>query len=748
MNSEKRNRLVTAASLMAAGALAGGLVGFSNVSFETVIYSWQETEAQLFFSSESGSFADDVPLSEFVDMGSNRVSFALKEDHQRESFVQRLDPCECPWGIAVGRVGLASPFSYQEIEPDYWITGGSTESLVFDRNMQLLQLRVPETDPQLLFYLDVQSFIEQSTLYGAIAGGIAGLFIFGLGLQVFLAVRRRRGVPPGDAMPLPGRGPPTRARLLVVWVTGLLIVLGVGQMVWGAYSTGITIDEGYHVGHLQNFLDGADYSTASYGPVASLVGHALNVGLGLESWGAVSSEPAAFAGRHLAIALLGILAIGAVGLTVGVTLRSVSWGMVGAAILATLPLWVGHSMFNLKDVPAGAGYALFIAGLAWLLVSPSALWLRLSLGGILVGVGIAVGVGTRPGLWPLFLATGVALLAAVVLKRTLARTFGSAAKRKQLLVVLASIVGAGLLGAGALFFTEAGRSLVDAVSLSLDYPWSKSRRYDGVRVYNRPEALLVFRILLSQIPAFVAFLFAVGTVTGIAVLWMDVKKGVRLSGVGQIFPLAALQVFTPFVVLAVFNPVLYDGIRQILFVLPGVAIISAFGLWGLYRGSVWLFGFRQQGAIAAGVASALLFSIVMVDQVRLFPYNYVYVNAVAQENGASGAWESDYWDSSMREAIRGTVAVGDPITCGFTHQAMVNISAIRPPCITISPYLPYLAPSDESNLGDREFWTIRSERNLLQYGPPPSNCFPESAVTRQLRSETLVLSRLYRCVDY
>jgi hypothetical protein len=36
----------------------------------------------------------------------------------------------------------------------------------------------------------------------------------------------------------------------------------------------------------------------------------------------------------------------------------------------------------------------------------------------------------------------------------------------------------------------------------------------------------------------------------------------------------------------------------------------------------------------------------------------------------------------------------------------------------------------------------------MQYGPPPFNCFPESAVTRNLRFEPVVMSRLYRCIDY
>jgi len=183
-------------------------------------------------------------------------------------------------------------------------------------------------------------------------------------------------------------------------------------------------------------------------------------------------------------------------------------------------------------------------------------------------------------------------------------------------------------------------------------------------------------------------------------------------------------------------------------VLPGVAVIAAIGLWGVLRSALWLFESRRVVKTSFGVGLGVVLSLVAVDQLRLFPYNYVYVNAVAQGAGISGAWESDYWDSSMREAITDTVSVGDPITCGFTHQTFWNLSDLRDPCITVSPYLDSLAPASQSILGPREFWTIRSERDLMQYGPRPFNCLQESAVIRMLRFEPLVMSRLYRCIDY
>ena len=500
---------------------------------------------------------------------------------------------------------------------------------------------------------------------------------------------------------------------------------------------------------MQNYLAGANYSSASYGPFASLFGHVLNVVLGIEAWGSPIGTSEAFAGRHLAMGLLGIAAIAAVGLSLGILLRSWSWGLVGAALLASIPVWVGHSMFNIKDVPAGAGYALFSAGLVVVLASFLRLRLRIPLAFTLLALGTLVAIGTRPGMWPLLAASALATVVVWAISVFMQRTSLVLRRQRWLLSGgLGLLVVIGAVALSVLFFTEFGRELAEAVTRSLDHPWSKSRRYAGIRVFNRPDALFVFQILLSQLPTFIAALFLLGAVIAAVAFVRAVIRGSYMGMLAKAFPVFAIQVFVPFLVLAVFSPVLYDGIRQILFVVPGVAVFAAIGLWGVVRAVSVLFESRRRFKAVVGAVICIAFVLISVDQIRLFPYNYVYYNEIAQGSGIGGAWETDYWDSSFREAIDGAVVAEDPVMCGFTHTTYWNIEDLRAPCITISPYLDELTPGKDSILAEREFWTVRSERNLLQYGPPPFNCFPESAVTRKLRSETLVMSRLYRCIDY
>lgn len=731
----------------ALGGLAGSVASAQTISLETVVHSWQKSEAQLYFAGPNGEFSEGLVVSAPIDMGANRIRFELETEVQRQSLIQRLDPCACNDGIAIGRIGLRSPFAYESVGVDRWTPSGGTKAFVHDATMFTLVNQSGSLDPQVVLYLDIEAFARESSAIGGVLGGAVALLATS-GTILIIQRLRARGAPEGNNAGV--RRPSSHK--LGPWVTGLAFVValaGTIQMVAGAIATGVTIDEGYHVGHLQNYLDGGNYSSASYGPAAALVGHAVNIALGNETFGFVSSDPEAFTGRHLGVALTGILGLIAVGVASGVALKSWSWGLVGSAVLASIPLWVGHSMFNIKDIPAGAGYALFTAGLVIAVSSHLRPVHRLGFAPIFLIAGVALGVGTRPGMWPLFLASGLAALIVWAIGLFLAKSRLELKARLYVgASVLSAVVGVFLLLVLVLFFTEVGRDLAEAVTRSLDHPWSKSRRFLGERVFNRPDSWLVFSVLLSQLPTAIGVVFVVGTAVA---LWIFVAALIRaksLPSLGVVFPMWAIPVIVPFIVIAVFSPVLYDGVRQILFILPGVAVFATVGIWAIVQLALRVFESRKTVKTLSGAVLALVAILIGVDQLRLYPYNYVYVNEFAQGAGVTGAWETDYWDASFREAIEGYVVSGDPIMCGHTHTLYVDIEELRPLCIAASPYVAALEPGQPSLLGPREFWTVRSEREFLESGPPPANCSPYSAVTRNLRFEPLVMSRLYICEDY
>ena len=95
-----------------------------------------------------------------------------------------------------------------------------------------------------------------------------------------------------------------------------------------------------------------------------------NIVAGNDSSGEVSSSASAHAVRHLIVALIALLAGVGSPPTVWALTRSWRFGVWGAAALFAIPAWTGQALFNVKDVPAAAGYTLVTAGLVVALCAP------------------------------------------------------------------------------------------------------------------------------------------------------------------------------------------------------------------------------------------------------------------------------------------------------------------------------------------------------------------------------------------
>jgi len=97
------------------------------------------------------------------------------------------------------------------------------------------------------------------------------------------------------------------------------------------------------------------------------------------------------------------------------------------------------------------------------------------------------------------------------------------------------------------------------------------------------------------------------------------------------------------------NSNLYGGWRQMYFIYAPICVLAAFGL----RGAAALFPKRaHRVGLYAAVAAAL--GVVVVQMVRLHPYQNDYFNLIVNRNGAerlAGMYEMDYVHVSRREAL-------------------------------------------------------------------------------------------------
>lgn len=100
----------------------------------------------------------------------------------------------------------------------------------------------------------------------------------------------------------------------------------------------------------------------------------------------------------------------------------------------------------------------------------------------------------------------------------------------------------------------------------------------------------------------------------------------------------------PLMALIAFHMAIYNGLRQMLFVLPAVLLISGMGLARVLE--MTRSGALRTALIALAILPGLLGIWIM------HPYEYAYFNAFAGgARGAQGNFEMDYWCTSLKESM-------------------------------------------------------------------------------------------------
>jgi hypothetical protein len=112
----------------------------------------------------------------------------------------------------------------------------------------------------------------------------------------------------------------------------------------------------------------------------------------------------------------------------------------------------------------------------------------------------------------------------------------------------------------------------------------------------------------------------------------------------------------PIAFLVATGSTVYDGVRHVLFVIPMLAILAA---WGAVR----LWPLLRRVPLIAGLATATHTVLLGATLVVLHPLEYVAMNAIAGGvAGARGRFELDYWGLAAAPALRRleTMIDGDP----------------------------------------------------------------------------------------
>ena len=552
----------------------------------------------------------------------------------------------------------------------------------------------------------------------------------------------------------------------VLVVLGIAAVAGTAMMFAGGWFGGVTWDEKTHVLMLQTFLEQGWNVTPDallngspdpayiwgvyvYGPVGELVGHLVNTITGLEPWGTLSYDSAAYVGRHIAIGLMALAGTAAAATSIWLILRSWAWALVGAAIVATTPLWVGHGMFNIKDIPVAAGYTIATLGIVALCHADYRFRpvIRVQALASLV-IGTVLASGTRE-------AMGVPVAAGVVLAlillwfaqwRTSDATFGVATRdslRRLVEGVGAMVVSYLLL---VLIYPKAFINPVvlawQALVVSARFPFDEAVLTSGTWMDQPPPWTYLPHWFLAQLPVLIivgAGLFvacwlvvAVRTVIG-RPSWLDAHQW-AMTG-------AVLVQMTMMPALAIaLRSNMYNGSRQFLFVVPAAAILATVAIWSVLtwarssaRARLW------SGIVWAIVAIGVL--VPLIGQSTLFPYNYVFMNAPTAAQSLEGRWPTDYWRFSSKELMARLPATG-PESCGYEQGR----SGEQHPCSIEPMFKPFLSlrgsEAKPGELGPGQYWFVRENQGTTDL---PAGCTMHDEITRRLFGQQVIIGQIAVC---
>jgi hypothetical protein len=364
--------------------------------------------------------------------------------------------------------------------------------------------------------------------------------------------------------------------------------------------------------------------------------------------------------RHAVTFLIGLAGIAALlplgRLTIG------RWAGLTAIVLCLITGYLyGLLSFAPVDTP-------FLAAMTWAALAivvatrrgvPT--WRATVITGLLIGLAL----GTRTGGVILFvyLFGALALCGLQVILRRGKSTAPALAQIALRFVAAAVIAGATAwaiwpwlqIGNPLTQFTNAYAHFA-LIQLPMQFPsWGRELSTDALPWHYIPEQML------ARLPEAFLLLLAVALVAAIATLAGLVRKSAARyarHGVGGLAAAAlwiarsrgllvvAVAALAPSVIIAVQHMTIYDGIRHLLFTIPMLALLAA---WGLLRLAPLIRRFPKSAAALAAAQLAASLAVMVV----LHPLEYVATNAFAGGvTGAYGRFELDFWTAAATEAVR------------------------------------------------------------------------------------------------
>jgi tetratricopeptide (TPR) repeat protein len=412
-----------------------------------------------------------------------------------------------------------------------------------------------------------------------------------------------------------------------------------------APKAAVNVDEQLHYPHAKKvvnwyFTGGADKSCLDT-PVTNLKYYGQSVDNFTALVNRVFNIENEFLTRHFTGALFFWLLLLFSGL-VGFQISGSFWVSALTVIsMLAMPRLFGQAFGNLKDIPFAAGYMAAIFMIIRLVKElPEPKWST----SVSLGLAIAFTCSVRIGGLILFGYLGLALIAIFISKPFLLKQiFSTKSSVVRLLGQGLTILLFGYF-AGLLFWPFALQNVfqhpLESLGVMEHYKVSIRQIFEGEWLWSTqlPWYYLPKWLLIST-PEFLFFGFGI-------FLLIFLRKLINQDGKQLFFELFLLfTLFFPLVYVIYIGANLYSGVRQMIFVLPVLAIFSSIGLAGLYN----YLSFKPI-KIAAIVFYFLLMILPVQHQFSTFPADYIYFNSIS--GGNTKAWsnfEYDYYFHGIKK---------------------------------------------------------------------------------------------------
>lgn len=345
--------------------------------------------------------------------------------------------------------------------------------------------------------------------------------------------------------------------------------------------------------------------------------------------------------RHIWVAIFGLLAL----LYTALSVRQIAGqkaALMALGLMFASPYFFGNALMNPKDIPFCAGFAISIYYmLLFFNAMPERITWKIVAG---LAVGLSIAIGTRAGGILLIAYFGLFALLHVGSKHGIGRFFADRALFLKYLKYAGIALAGGYLGA-ILFWPYA---LVSPIS----HPFKALSEFDkfaiGIRVLYQGANVMSDQSPWDYAPRSIFQ-------TTPLVVWVGFFGGIflfpaliRKYGFLPVF-IAVFAAIFPVIYVIYKDSNMYNQWRHLLFVYPGIIIVSGLGFNFLYE------LLEKRNAMFAMIFQILLFVATLPPLYHLVKNNqlsFVYYNEASGGVKAQlGKNETDYWGMSVKDGI-------------------------------------------------------------------------------------------------